>query len=92
MPKKGDYVIVRSRDQGCMCGEYQTHQGREVVLRNARQIFSWSQGRLTLVDFSVVPGECRLSRASSGEVVMLEACGIINVTPEMEQFLRSHEG
>jgi uncharacterized protein (TIGR02996 family) len=92
MPAPGDYVIVRSRDQGCVCGEYVSHHGREVVLDKARQLFSWAGGRLTLVDFAVVPGECRLSRVSAGEVVMLEACGIIPTAPEVGTFLRAHPG
>ncbi|MDY3554789.1 TIGR02996 domain-containing protein [Gemmata sp. JC717] len=92
MPVPGAYVIVRSRDQGCVCGEYRGHHGREVVLGKARQIYSWSGGRLTLFDFAVVPGACRLSREAPGEVVMLEACGIIPTTPEVEAFLRAHPG
>ncbi|AWM40332.1 hypothetical protein GobsT_11930 [Gemmata obscuriglobus] len=92
MPSPGTYVIVRSRDQGCVCGEYRGHHGREVVLGKARQIYSWEGGRLTLFDFAVVPGPCRLSREAPGEVVMLEACGIIPTTPEVEAFLRAHPG
>ncbi|MDY3554793.1 TIGR02996 domain-containing protein [Gemmata sp. JC717] len=92
MPSPGTYVIVRSRDQGCVCGEYRGHHGREVVLSKARQIYSWEGGRLTLIDFAVVPGPCRLSREAPGEVVMLEACGIIPTTPEVEAFLRAHPG
>jgi hypothetical protein len=75
-----------------MCGEYQGHSGREVRLTNARQIFRWASNRLTLVDFARVPGEVRLSATAPGEVVMLEACGIISTTPEVEQFLRNHTG
>ncbi|MDY3558249.1 TIGR02996 domain-containing protein [Gemmata sp. JC673] len=92
MPLPGAYVIVRSRDQGCVCGEYRGHHGREVVLGKARQIYSWEGGRLTLFDFAVVPGPCRVSREAPGEVVMLEACGIIPTTPEVEAFLRAHPG
>ncbi|MDY3554791.1 TIGR02996 domain-containing protein [Gemmata sp. JC717] len=92
MPESSAYVIVRSRDQGCVCGEYRGHHGREVVLGKARQIYSWEGGRLTLFDFAVVPGPCRLSREAPGEVVMLEACGIIPTTPEVEAFLRAHPG
>ncbi|AWM40338.1 hypothetical protein GobsT_11860 [Gemmata obscuriglobus] len=92
MPVSGAYVIVRSRDQGCVCGEYRGHHGREVVLGKARQIFSWEGGRLTLFDFAVVPGACRLSREAPGEVVMLEACGIIPTTAAVEAFLRAHPG
>lgn len=90
MPSPGEYVLVRSRDQGVMCGEYVTHTGREVTLRFARQVWSWTENRLTLVDVSVVPGSVRLSRPSHGEVVMLEACGIITPTPEVAAFLRGH--
>ncbi|MDY3558251.1 TIGR02996 domain-containing protein [Gemmata sp. JC673] len=92
MPSPGAYVIVRSRDQGCVCGEYRGHHGREVVLGKARQIYSWEGGRLTLFDFAVVPGPCRVSREAPGEVVMLEACGIIPTTAEVEAFLRAHPG
>jgi hypothetical protein len=91
MPIENQYVVVRSQDQGCVCGEYQYHTGREVALRNARQIYSWSGERLTLVDFALIPGECRLSRVAE-EIVMLEACGIISTTAEVEQFLRNHPG
>lgn len=87
MPDLGQYVIVRSRDQGCVCGEYQSHIGREVTLANARQIFRWSGKRLTLFDVATIPGELRISETVA-EAVLLEACGIIPVTPEVEQHLR----
>ena len=86
----GQYVVVRSRDQGCVCGEYRGHVGREVTLTAARQIYSWDgNDRLTLIDFAVVPGNCRLSRVLPGEIIMTEACGIIEPTPEVESYLRS---
>jgi hypothetical protein len=88
VPETGQYVVVRTREQGCMCGEYQWHTGREVCLAKARQIYSWSGKRLTLVDFAAVPGECRLSVEAPGEVLLLEACGIIPTTKEVERFLR----
>jgi hypothetical protein len=71
-----------------MCGVYLGHAGREVRLGEARQIYSWSEKRLTFVDFAVIPGECRLSRVAPGEMILLEACGIIATTPEVEKFLR----
>jgi hypothetical protein len=90
MSKAGDYVLVRSREQGVMCGEYVWHSGREVHLRNARQIWSWSGQRMTLVDVSVVPsGEMKISRASAGDVVMLEACGIIVPSSEVAEWLKN---
>ncbi len=92
MPAPGQYVIVRSRDQGCVCGEYRSHHGREVVLSKARQLFSWEGARLTLFDFAMIPGQWRLSREAPGEVVMLEASGITPTTPDIETFLRAHPG
>lgn len=89
MPAIGDYVVVRSRDSGCVCGEYRGHTGREVYLTNARQIWSWAGKRLALIDVSVVPGECRVSAQSAGEVVLLEACAILPTTPEVEKYLRT---
>jgi len=91
MPNIGQYVIVRSRDQGCVCGEYRGHASREVTLTQARQIYSWSGERLTLFDVAVVPDIIRISRTieDDGGIVMLEACGIIPVTPAVEAFLRT---
>ena len=89
MPAIGDYVIVRSRDSGCVCGEYRGHTGREVCLAIARQIWSWSGNRLALIDVSVVPGDTRLSAVSAGEIVLLEACAILPTTPEVEKYLRT---
>jgi len=92
MPSIGQYVIVRTRDQGCVCGEYQQHVGREVVLTNARQIYRWNGNRLTLFDVAEIPGECRLSTTIQGEVTLLEACGIIPTSPEVERHLRTAAG
>jgi hypothetical protein len=88
MPDIGQYVIVRSRDQGCVCGEYRGHVGREVTLTQARQIFRWSGNRLTLFDVAAVPGSVQVS-AEVAECVMLEACGIIPTTAAVEQVLRT---
>lgn len=89
MPEMNQYIIVRSRDQGCVAGEYRGHAGREVTLANARQIWAWNgNDRISLIDVAVVPGNCRLSRITD-EVVMLEACGMISVTPAVEKYLRT---
>lgn len=91
MPNIGQFVIVRSRDQGCVCGEYQGHVGREVTLFNARQIFRWNGKRLTLFDVATVPGELQISETVTDPagVTMLEACGIVPVTPDVERCLRT---
>lgn len=85
----GAYVIVRSHDDGCKTGVYQGHIGREVQLTEARQIYRWEGARLTLVDVTVIPkGTIQLSNVAHGVTVMLEACGILQCTPEVEKYLR----
>lgn len=84
MPSIGAYVVVRSRDQGACLGVYVGHNGREVILHQARQLYRWTGGnRLTLLDIAAMglPQEARLSCAVP-EILMLEACGIIAVADE----------
>lgn len=73
-----NYVIVRSREQGVMCGEYVSHDGREVRIRNARQIWQY-KGGLCLPDISQsgLAAGSRLSAVVPGETIALEACGIM---------------
>lgn len=77
-PEPTNYVIVRCRDQGVMCGEYVSHSGREVRIQNARQIWRY-MGGLCLLDISQSgpASGSRLSAAVPGETIALEACGII---------------
>lgn len=89
---EGDYVVVRSRESGCLCGEYQYHNGREVWLKNARIIHQWSNSvhRLTLIDVSSIEGENdRLSRPSDDLVCVLDACTIIKTSATAERYLRT---
>ena len=89
MPKTGDYVIVRAKDSGLTFGEYQWHSGREVCLREARTIWSWAGGRLCVMDVAVRVGPVRLSAVVDEEVIILDACQIIPVSPEVENHLRT---
>lgn len=87
-----NYVIVRSQQQGVMCGELVSYQGREVQLKNARQIWRYDGG-LTCVDvarYGLKKGS-RLSTQAAGITVMLEACGIIYCTPEGAKSLQEWE-
>lgn len=94
MPAFGDYVIVRSREQGCMLGTYAGGSGRHVILSDARQIYSWGGNRLTLVDLARRGPEGALLRLSvsteSGQVEMLEACGILPVAAAHVEAFKSH--
>lgn len=94
MPAFGDYVIVRSRDQGCMLGTYFGGSGRHVILTDARQIYSWGSNRLTLVDLARRGPQGAGLRVSvsteSDQVEMLEACGIISVAKDQVEAFKSH--
>ena len=81
MPKIGDYVCVRSHNQGCVLGTLQSHFGRECTLTGARQIYNWRSDALTLFDVVAkgpVKTQCRLS-AANAEITMTEICGILSV-------------
>jgi hypothetical protein len=77
------YVIVRSRDQGVMCGYLGDVQGRAVTLRQARQIWRYDS-TFVLPDIAEHgmrdPSKAKLSVAMSQPMVMLEACGILTCT------------
>jgi len=79
--KKGTYVIVRCRDAGVHCGEYRSHSGREVKLRNARRIWRWN-GAMTLSEIAHSGLDSAQSKVSKPvkRALLLEACEILAVT------------
>ena len=82
------FVIVRSRDQGVVCGVLRAIAGRAVELEDARQIHGWSDGANTLFEMSVSGcGTARISQPVA-EILILDVCGIIPCTPEAETNLR----
>lgn len=74
-----DYCIVRSRDQGVMCGYVESINGRTVKLHNARQIWRYDS-TFVLADIAEHgmrdPNKAQLSLAMSQPMFMLEACGV----------------
>lgn len=84
----GKFVIVRSRDQGVVCGVLRAIQGRAVEIDDARQIHGWSGGVNTLFEMSL--RGCDTARISEpiAEILILDVCGIIPCTPEAERNLR----
>jgi len=85
-----DYVIVRSRDQGVMCGHLVSIDGRRVTIRESRQLWRWSGRALCLPDIARhgIRGTARMSEASP-ETTFLEACGVLRCTPEAARSLRT---
>lgn len=78
-----DYCIVRSKDQGVMCGYVESINGRTVKLHQARQIYRYDS---TFVLPDVAEHGMRnvekaqLSVAMSQPAFMLEACGVLTCT------------
>lgn len=74
------YVIVRSRNQGVMCGYLVSYEGQCVTLHNARQMYEWDSSFL-LPDMAELgprnAGACRFSAPMSKLMIMTEACGIL---------------
>ncbi len=78
-----DYCIVRSREQGVMCGYVESINGRTVTLHQARQIWRYDS-TFVLVDVAENgmrdAKKAQLSVAASQPVIMLEACGVLTCT------------
>jgi len=74
------YAVVRSRDQGVMAGYVESINGQAVVLKKARQIWSYNS-KFVLVELAEYgindPDGCKFSCEASQDVIMLEACGVI---------------
>ncbi len=77
------YAVVRSRNQGVMCGYVESIDGQCVVLHAARQIWKYNS-KFILVEVAEFgmedDSESKLSVAMSGKCVMTEACGILYCT------------
>jgi hypothetical protein len=78
-----DYCIVRSREQGVMCGYVESINGRTVKLHKARQIWKYDS-TFVLVDIAEHgmrnPDKAMLSVALSQHIIMLEACAVMVCT------------
>jgi len=86
------YAIVRSREQGVMCGFIQAKDGRNVTLLRARQMWSWSS-RFTLPDIAEFGLTQKFDRKFSAEMSqpaeMTEVCGILYCSAVAMQSLRA---
>jgi len=86
------YAIIRSREQGVMCGFVELVEGRTVKLREARQIWRYDS-TFVLPDIAEHgmrnPEKAQLSMAMSQPCWMLEACGILACTSMAAAQLRN---
>jgi hypothetical protein len=93
MPQEGDYVCVRSRDQGVVWGTLVYVVGRECRLRDARQQHSWGGGKcLTLFDVVMKGPEVAHVKLSETveEIDMQEICGVILVPKKWIKAFKEH--
>ena len=85
------YAIVRSRNQGVMCGYVYSQDGQVVELLRARQIWRYDS-TFALPDIAEHgmrdPAKAQMSVPMSQPCVMTEACGILYCTKKAGEQLR----
>ena len=85
--KKGNYVIVRTRNAGVFAGTLGERNGQEVTLTNARRLWYWD-GAASLSELANLgpkkPQNCKFP-AEVAEVLLTQAIEIIAVTDSAKQ-------
>ena len=85
-----DYCIIRSREQGVMCGYVESYAGRTVILHQARQIWRYDS-TFVLPDIAEHgmrdAKKAQMSKAMTQPMIMLEACGILTCTKKAAEQL-----
>ena len=88
----GDYVIIRTYSAGCWFGKLHEKMGNEVVLKNARRMWSWKAKKSIALSGCAVYGiDHKHSKICPAveEYVWLEAIEILALTKEAEKSLKS---
>jgi len=88
---KSKYVIVRTYSAGVFAGNLVSRKGQEVVLSDARRLWSWC-GAASLSQLAVTgtnnPNSCKFPVAVP-RVELLQAIEIIDVTPAAESSIKA---
>jgi hypothetical protein len=81
--KVGPYVLIRTYSAGVHFGVLKSREGKEVVLENARRLFSW-QGACSLSQVAMDGVDLDNSKISVPVpvITLLEAIEIIPMSPE----------
>lgn len=91
----GRPVIVRSRDNGVMFGNYASNHGSTVSLTNAVQMWRWKAVKGgTLVDcaeFGVDKSGCKFSHGQAA-VTIFGACALIDCSPKAAKSIMAVDG
>lgn len=86
---KGKYVVVRTYSTGVHMGTLVSHKGQEVVLKNARRLWSWV-GAFTLSAVAT-KGVATGSKVSAEvpAITLTQAVEIIATTPAAAKSLKA---
>lgn len=92
MPSEGQYVCVRSKDQGVVWGTLVWRSGRECRLSGARQQQSWSRAAINLFTLvSKPPDQTGLVLSETVEEIdMTEISGVILVPERLVDEFKNH--
>ena len=86
----GHYVIVRSRDAGCLYGLLLGYEGSTVHLANARQMWSWTAAEGgTLLDCATHGVKAGKFSTPADRVTVIGACAIIDVSAKARPSLEA---
>lgn len=87
----GKYVIVRTYSAGVHIGTLETHEGTEVLLKDARRLWYW-KGAFTLNEVALegIKTGSKLS-AAVPHIMLTQAVEILPVAPEIESLLKNWE-
>jgi len=84
--------IVRCNRSGVFFGEIVAREGREIKMRNARNIWFWS-GAASLSELANKgvsrPGNCKFPAPIIGETILTDVIQILDVTIEAEKSLNN---
>jgi hypothetical protein len=84
------YVIVRTYSAGVHCGELVERNGKEVLLANARRIWSW-EGAASLSEIAVRgAGAGSKLPVPVASIVLTEAIEVTTCSREGEVWCRTH--
>ena len=89
--KLGKYVIVRTYSAGVFAGNLESRKGKEVVLLNARRLWSW-QGAASLSELAMrgtsKPMQCKFP-CEVFRVELTEAIEILDVSKSAEASIKA---
>ena len=88
MKKKNPYVVVRTYSAGVHVGELVSRKAKEVVLSNARRIWSWT-GAFTLSEISQSGISGGKLSIAVPQITLTEAIEIIPTSAAAEKTLRA---